>query len=427
MTDFCHTHINNALVGGVVAKSLYLGEKSLCKFDDYLRGLPELSNLVAIFASNNFTQVYNATSPEKTSLTMINYITKNKTTRNFGYLSNMDSICGRGLYNVDTQNAFSLGYTPEQCTHLACFRIATNKLAQGTAIDLVNSSEAGVYVNYASGKFTLKMGCQTSKDNCHEIPLDVDPHEYNVFAFSCFPDRIKVYVNGDCVGVKKIRNMPSTFTFRGNRTKGFETCMQTYSSYKKALDQDDVKKVTYWLKKIIPDSGYKAFEEGVALYDCGKTHDEITGGWVLHPDKTHEKTVCEMSHDCIKLNGYNQSDAVTSVGVSTTNLIDFTPYSKICFQVSSSVYPNQVEFDTTARGVLCGYSTKSDYNEAGAVNVYSADTVAGITGKVGQTIADSGIVCMDISEVSGEFSPFIIDGSGALEGKCSKVYRVWLV
>lgn len=425
MTSFNQNDIFNLTAGKSPASSLCLGGKSLIKFTDYTRSLPYFQNLILLYGYDFSTQRYNESNPANTSVTMKNYVTGSGYTGNYGYFSTAGSIHAEGLYYTTAQDTYTVNNQPDQYTHFACFRVATNKLAQGTIMKFYKNENEGFHLYYTNGKISCRYCCN-SASTYHETFIDVDPHEYHVYAFACDKNLVKIYADGVFVAMYKVKVPPCSVRFYSDYSNGVTTCFNIYFALSKCLSRQNVKKASYWVKSRIKPQEFVPFEKGFALYDRGNLCKENSGGWTLFPDETHQNTVCRFGENAIELNGYNEADGTSTVGVATSDLIDFTPYTKLYFLVSSSLYQNAITFDTSYRGVVCGYSTKTDRKDSEAVNVYSFDTASSITGKVGQTIDDAGIVCIDISNANGLFSPFIIDGSGSLTEDVSKVYKVWL-
>lgn len=426
MINFNNANIFDARAGSSPVSKICLGNTCIYAPDEYYRSIPFAEYLTAIYDVKHVvfsnTSASNITNIKSTYL---NYITQKTVSLDFGNLTNVDSIEPAGVHHFVAKGGFTISTKKPPATLSIKIRIGSTGQYSGIAMDYTTDGEQGIKFYYSDGVLTARCGCDSST-NYHDIPLVINPHEYHIFTFTTDGDILDFYIDGKFFNTQRIKNFPSSIYIYSYYSNGFRPCFELFTSHKKYFSQNDVKNLVYWFKKQHPREKIVPIEKGLALYELGNCHEENTNGWEFYNGNDFDDTIAQLGGNCIMLNGHNASDGSAVVSASVSKLIDFTPYNKLYFLVSSSFFPNQIRYSTSTRGTVCGYSTSTNPNDEDAVNVFSQSTVAGIGGKVGQTLDDAVLICMDISQVTGEFSPFIMDGCGAVRGDCSKVYKVWL-
>lgn len=425
MINSNNANIFDVHLGNQPVSKVYLGDTPVYAPDSYYRGIPYAEYLTAIYDVEHV--VFSDTSPTSTDAksTFYNYITKKSVSLDFGSYSNVDSIEPKGVHHFVAKGGFTISTKTAPATLSIKLRIGSVQLYSGIAFDYTLDSEHGIKFYYSNGILTARCACSSSNEY-HEIPLDINPHEYHVYTFTTDGTILDLYIDGKYILSCQTKKTPYTIYIYSYSSNGFRPCFELFTAHKKYFGQSDVDKINHWFWTKHPREKIVPIEDGLALFEFGNPHAENTDGWQFFDESEYQDTICQIGENAIMLNGHNSSDGVATVTASTSKLIDFTPYSKLYFLVSSSLFPNQIRYTTSTRGTICGYSTSVNPTSEDAVNVYSQSTVAGIGGKAGQTIDDAVMVCMDISEIEGEYAPFIMDGCGAFHEGCSKVYKVWL-
>lgn len=415
--------IFDAHINGSALTSLNRGSTSFVTPDEFLRPVPFRNDLRNLLCASLTRNQINTSNHNYSSALLTDYITGGVYNFSYTYATADDFADSPGIKNTLYSTSMTMGAIQSGTQHIK-LRVCTFQHTPYVIMSYLSSSNYGFELFYNNGRIVVRKYFG-SKSRYAEYPLNVNANEYHVYSFTTTNTRLEFYCDGEfitsCLTNEAIQRLYIYGDFNSNATPSY----QYWVVYKVLQDSDTIKKVAYWLKK---RDLYEAvpIENGLALYNRGDLCEENSGGWTLIPKSHLNGTVCRFSQKSIDLNGYNAYSGSNLVWAHTSRLVNFTNYTKLYFLVSSSLFRNEIPYSTGVYGTKCGYADTTNVTSSSAYIVYTVDTVAGIGGKTGQTIDDAVLICMDISNVSGNYCPFIVDGCGAENGLSSKVYKVWL-
>lgn len=414
-------NLKDVKMGAVQAKALYKGDVLLWQKDNVTSDIPQPENLLSLYTQSLYTCELNQQNPVISKGSWTDYVTKEVKEISNSYLTSYDSTLSPGVRLASGTYTFPLPYSATGSSYVR-FRVCTSNKESAVFFRHISTSSYGFAVGYSNGLLNLNVYTGSSSDY-ETIELNINAHQYHTFGFTLGGGILKAYVDGEYVTEISTSATPSGLNFVSNATN-VTSMVETLAFYTNTHSESEAKAVCDGLKSkyttdIIPS------EKGLLLYDHGNLCEEITGGWASNPYSNYANTICEFAEDCMKINGYNSSSYKRFVSVQTANLIDFTPYTKLYFLVSTSVFPWNVKYSCDVMGAKCGYTTNTAPTTLSG-RTYCIDEVALIGGKVGQTEDDAVLVCMDISAITDSLSVIIVDGAGTTDGTCSKVYKVWL-
>lgn len=414
------TQISDVKKGTTQVNALYQGETKLWPLNDVLSGILQPENLVNLYTASQYYKTDGNDISVNSKGLWTDYITGVDKSVSYSHLTSADSPSSPGVRIIKSN--ISQALTTNTNSIYLRYRVSYAGRGTTTAIKFVSSDYYGYDFFYEKGKFTLNKYAGNSIAS-ESILLDINPHNYHTYAF-VFEDRLNLYIDGQLVSFLETNKKPSYIQINANTTNNISSTIETLAIYSNSHSPEVAKAVSDGITnkyryQIIPP------EKGLLLYDHGNQYEETTGGWALNSYDTWAGTICAHTDNAICLNGYNSLSYKRFCSTQPYNLFDFTPYTRLYFLVSSTVFPVDVTYTSTIEGAKCGYTSNTDHT-AESGRVYTSATIAGITGLAGDTEEYAGLVCMDISGVNGMYTPFIADGAGVGDGRCTKVYKVWL-
>lgn len=414
------TQISDVKKGTTQVNALYQGETKLWPLNDVLSGILQPENLVNFYTASQYYKTDGSDISVNTDGFWTDYITGTSKPIYYSHLTSADSPSNAGVRIIRSRSVF----TPQNAvsTYIR-YRISYAGRGTTTAMMFTSDDNYGYEFFYERGKLTLikLIGTATPTES---IVLDINPHIYHTYGFVINNGRLNFYIDGELIAFHENVQEASLLLFNANTTNNIAATIETIAIYNNSHSPDVVKAVTNGITnkykyQIIPP------EKGLVLYDHGNQCEEITGGWALNSYDSFSSTICAHTDNEICLNGYNTASIKRVCSTQPYNLIDFTPYTRLYFIVSSPVFPVDVTYTGSIDGAKCGYTSNADHT-ASSGRTFTEATVAGITGLAGDTEEYAGLVCIDISDVNGMHAPIIGDGAGLSDGRCSKVYKVWI-
>ncbi|MBE6836817.1 MAG: LamG domain-containing protein [Ruminococcus sp.] len=413
--------ISDVKMGNSSVSALYQGNTKLWPLNSTLSGILQPENLQALYTVSTYAKNNGEALSTLSTGYWTEYVTKRVTSMSYSHISSYDSSSNPGVkYN---KSLFSHTLNANSKSIYLRYRVSSVKREGSTPIYLTSSDDYGLVISYLKGVFTLHKRAG-SNNNVESITLTVNPHEYHTYGFVYNGTEVSFYIDGEFFTSYQATKAPNYIYVYANNDYNITSTIETVAVYSNSHTADEVRAVSAGITskykyQIIPP------EKGLLLYDHGNQCEEITNGWALNSYDSWSGTICTHAENSINLNGYNSRSYIRHCSTQPRNLIDFTPYTRLYFLLSTSAFPGDVNFSDTIEGAKCGYTSNSDHTSSSG-RVYCEATVAGIGGKTGQTEADAVLVCMDISGVNGLYAPVIADGAGAQNGDCTKVYKVWL-
>ena len=401
--------------------ALYLGNQLIWSKSNPLDSILQPENLLSLYTISTYEWIPYTTSITHSTGVWTDYITKNEWSLNRTCLTNGDVAVNPGVMLAQGGYTINMPTAGFGAVYLR-LRIASSQEYTSTFLKFLHSNYGlSLYYNKAVVYARKHSGSSTPYE---EIPLSIDAHQYHTYAFINRGETLALYIDGEFICETAVSTAPTYMYFNCNFADYVSLMFETIAIYKNAHSAEEIADISAGISSkytyaIIPA------EQGVVLYDHGNLCGAVTGGWAIKTLTSWNYMFCELAQDCMKMNGFNNRDYIQVSRVQTQNLIDFTPYKYLYFLVSASALVSELSYHTTSAGTYCGYC---DTNDVTAIygRTKTLERVSCLGGKRGQTEDDAVLICMDISGVTGSYSPYVEDTTGVTDGGCAKVYKVWL-
>lgn len=415
--------ITDARLGSSNADAIYLGSSLVWKRDDEFDNIPQSDRLLSLFTKSTYDCQLDESNVMSSTATWTDYITKDSLSLSNSYLTSHDAAVAKGIRMCTGTVYFPILCSNNTGSFYIRARLCSAYRSAVIFLRLQTTSFYGMTLYYEKGTLTIYKHAGHNNNPVETVATDINPHEYHTYSFVCEGSSMKFYIDGEYYTETEIDIFPKYFCVANAFNTHVTTASEIVAVYDGAHSDEEVYEISEKLNSKYPYEIIPA-EKGVVLYDHGDLCEEVTGGWSLHTLSDWNGTICSLNDDHILINGTNAS--VSRIPCAqTTNKIDFTPYTKLYFLVSSPVHIGELSYVNSVMGTKCGYSS-GEVTDANS-RTYTDQTVSSIGGKIGTTEDDAVLVCMDISNVSGSYSPLMADGSGRSDGTGGKLYKVWIV
>lgn len=406
----------NASHGSEKLSSLYLGNKLLWSKSSEYCNIPQSEDLVSLYTLGGFR--LETTSGLSTGL-WTDAVTKKTIVWSNVYITSTYSANSNGVKLTSGTYEIPIECPDHKGSIYARFRIS--EFIVGTVFAFFKNDTGGFEFAYDNGVLTVRR--YLTKNFFESIDVAINPHEYHTYAFINDGKAVKLYIDGVFLTETACQEFPGSITFTSDYQKDLCVAMETFAVYKNIHTPDEVAEISGCINIKVPNK-LKPESQRIWLYDHGNQFEAFTGGWEVYKPSGYSEAIASLDENCIMLNGVNRSNYKVTTRAKTVNRVNFTPYTWLYFRISSSCFSSEVQYTCDVPGVKCGYTTSSISSSSGFA--YTSNTVANIGGKTGQTEDDSVIVGVDITALSGNYAPYIADGSGRTDGSCSRIYEVWM-
>lgn len=414
--------ISDIKKGTLQASALYKGQTKLWPLNSVTDGILYPENLTHLYTVSQYYKTDGNDLSVNSAGIWRDYITGTEKSMSYSHVTSADSATHPGVRF--TKSNFSCPIASGN--YGIYFRYRASQTGRGTTSPLKSFSNNYYGFEFYYENATISVKRFAGSSTCADTTLlSINPHDYHTYAIILNQSsELCLYVDGELTLKTENAEMPSNFVLYANISYNIASTIETLAVYNNYHTPEDVKAISDGISnkysyEIIPA------EKGLLLYDHGNQCDAVTNGWALNAYDTWAGTICVHGEEAIHLNGYNALSIKRYCSTQPYNLIDFTPYKKLYFLLSTSAFPSEVTYSCAVEGTKCGYTPTADHTSATG-RVYTESPVSGIIGKIGQTEDCAGLVCMDISSVTGMYTPFIADGAGVGDGRCTRVYKVWL-
>lgn len=409
--------IQDVRLGNGEVDSLYLGNKLVWQRSKGMDQweMPDKDALIAFYTLDSFSL---SGSPDENGTytgTWQDMVTGNKVTLPDTLLSDCGFTVNPAVRVKSGSVSFPVSRTenPDVTYYI---RMRMGKMGVGTsyAVDFTSDATHGVklYYNCPNLQCYSYGGYATPT----VLPYNLYSHDFHTCAISSTSNGgYYIYCDGERKGLKASKVFfGDQITFTGNSVT--EPVIETIAVYNSAHDAAKIAEISEYINNMYPFS-LKPEEQRTYLYYYGDQKEALTGGWMGY-SKVEGGFRYESDH--FYLNGTSMLDRSAC---QTKEFVDFTPYKKLCYRVTSPVRVRQLGEDLT--GAYYGYKENVGMPIDISTGHFAEFSAGSAGGRVGTDEAAEGMtVYVDISDVSGSMVPILYDLSNHTDG--TGVYAVWL-